>query len=88
MARWQRFRVELEDVDEPVEVQTNARDWAAVQINAERPMDATFRVIHASMVRQALGVPRHYDAFLDVLAGPVETVDEDPELLDPTPQGP
>lgn len=87
MARWQRFRVELEG-EEPSEVQTNARDWAAVSINAERPMDATFRVIHASMVRQGMAVPRHYEQFLDALAGPVETVDEDPELLDPTPQGP
>lgn len=87
MARWQQFRVELEDAD-PIEVQTNARDWAAVSINAERAMDATFRVIHASMIRQGMAVPRHYEQFLDALAGPVETVDEDPELLDPTPQGP
>jgi len=87
MARWQRFRVELEG-QEPTEVQTNARDWAAVAINAERAMDATFRVVHAAMVRQAMACPRHYDAFLDDLAGPIETVDEDPEALEPTPQGP
>lgn len=87
MARWQRYRVELEDA-EPVEVQTNARDWAAVRIDGDRPMDATFRIVHASMVRQAMAVPRHYDQFLDALVGPVETVEEDPDMLDPTPQGP
>jgi hypothetical protein len=84
--RWQRFGVTLEDRD-PVEVQTNARDWAAVRMDAEHPMDATFRVVHAAMVRQGMDVPRHYDTFLDELAGPLETVDEDPELLSPTPQG-
>lgn len=83
---WQRFRVELEG-REALEVQTSARDWAGVPIDASGPraLDMTFRVVHAALVRTGADVPRHYDAFLDVLEGIPESLDDDDlELLDPT----
>ena len=50
-------------------------------------MDATFRVVHAAMVRQQMDVPRHYDAFLDVLAGPARDGGRGPRAAGPYPAG-
>lgn len=91
LVAWQRFRVELTD-HEPLEVQTNARDWAGIPIDAAGPraLDMTFRVVHAALVRTgADGVPRDYNAFLDVLDGIPESLDaDDAELMDPTSAAP
>jgi hypothetical protein len=83
---WQRFRVELKG-EEPVIVQTSARDWSAVTIDpgAPKALDMTFRVAHAALMRTGASVPRNYDAFLEVLEGIPESLDgEDPELANPT----
>ena len=82
---WQKFRVELKGED-PVEVQTNAKDWAAVVVDPNQPkaLDMTFRVTHAALKRLGHSVPRDYDSFLEILESLPETVDEDDSTLDPT----
>lgn len=85
---WQRMSVQLKGEAEPIVVQTNARDWAAVVIDPNQPkaMDMTFRVVHHALRRlNNANVPRDYDSFLEVLEGFPETLDgSDGELLDPT----
>jgi hypothetical protein len=84
---WQRLKIELKGED-PIVVQTNARDWAAVVIDANAPkaLDMTFRVAHAALKRLNVdGVPRDYDSFLEVLEGIPESLEaDDADLLDPT----
>lgn len=84
---WQKLRVQIKGED-PVEVQTSARDWAAVTIDPTAPkaLDMTFRVAHHAMRRLNMdNVPRDYDGFLEVLEAIPDTIeDEDTELLDPT----
>jgi hypothetical protein len=84
---WQKLRVSLKGED-PVEVQTSARDWASISIdpNAPKALDMTFRVAHHAMRRLNMSnVPRDYDSFLEVLEGIPDTVeDDDGDLLDPT----
>lgn len=74
--------------EDPVIVQTNARDWASVSIDPNNPkaLDMTFRVAHHAMRRLNMdNVPRDYDGFLEVLDAIPETVEEDDgDLLDPT----
>jgi hypothetical protein len=83
---WQRLSVQLKGED-PIIVQTNARDWASVVIDPQAPkaLDMTFRVAHNALRRTGHEVPRDYDGFLEILEGIPETVDaDDSELLDPT----
>jgi hypothetical protein len=84
---WQKLRVTLKGED-PVDVQTSARDWASVSIdpNAPKALDMTFRVAHHAMRRLNMSnCPRDYDSFLEVLEGIPDTVeDDDGDLLDPT----
>lgn len=81
---WQKFRVELADA-EPVEVQTNARDWANVSADPGKPLDMTFRVVHAALLRtQTIDVPRSYEQFLDMLGDVPAVVGGDDVSLDPT----
>jgi hypothetical protein len=87
MDPWQRFRIPVDcgEGETIMEVQTNARDWIATPIDAQRPMDGTLRVIHAALLRTGQPVPRHFMAFLDVVLGPPQPAGEaDPEALDPT----
>lgn len=84
---WQRFAVQLKGEDQPVVVQTGARDWSAVTIDpgAPRAMDMTFQVVHAALLRTGHDVPRDYDGFLEVLDAIPDALDEqDDALLDPT----
>jgi hypothetical protein len=84
---WQRFRVELKGESEPIVVETCARDWASLVIDPEtpRPMEMTFQVVHAALMRTGTEVPRNYDAFLEVLDGMPESLDaEELEQLNPT----
>jgi hypothetical protein len=84
---WQRFAVELKGEGAPVIVQTDARDWANVAIQADAPkaMDMTFQVVHSALLRTGHDVPRNYDAFLEVLEGLPESLDTDGgDQLDPT----
>lgn len=83
---FQRFLVQLKG-DDPVEVQTNARDMAAVVMDAAnpRPLDIMFQQIHAAMRRQQMSVPRDYASFLEVLDDIPTALDEDAgDELDPT----
>lgn len=84
---WQRFTVQLKGEDQPVEVQSSARDWAGVTMDpgAPRAMDMTFQVVHSALLRAGHDVPRDYDGFLEVLEGMPESLDADEgDQLDPT----
>jgi len=88
---WQRFSVELKGEDQPLVVQTNARDWAGVTIDpgAPKALDMTFRVVHAALVRNGVTVPRDYGGFLEVLEGIPQSLDgDDEEILTPTDAAP
>ena len=89
---WQRYAVTLKGEDGPVDVQTSAKDWAGLVLDATggpKAMDMTFRVVHAALLRVGHEVPRDYDGFLEVLDAMPETVDEgDANLTDPTPAAP
>jgi len=84
---WQKMLVTLKGED-PIEVQTNAKDWAAVVIdpNAPKALDMTFRAAHHALRRVgSTNVPRDYDSFLELLDAIPETLDgQDEDLLDPT----
>jgi hypothetical protein len=84
---WQRMSVKIKGED-PIEIQTTARDWAAVVIDPAAPkaLDMTFRVAHAALRRMGnTSVPNDYDGFLDVLEAIPDTLDDEaPDLLDPT----
>jgi hypothetical protein len=85
---WQRMRVLLKGED-PVDVQTNAWDWADVELTpgeGVKGLRLTFQVAHHALVRTGVdGVPRDFDGFMEVLDGIPETLDDDsPDLLDPT----
>lgn len=88
---WQRFSVELKGESEPIVVQTSARDWANIAIDpgAPKALDMTFRVVHSALLREGREVPRNYEAFLEVLAGIPDSLDDDDgELLSPTSAAP
>jgi hypothetical protein len=82
---WQRFLVSIKGED-PIEVQTNARDMAAIVMDAAnpRPLDIMFQQVHNAMRRQQMNVPRDYPSFLEVLDGVPEPVGDDVDGLDPT----
>lgn len=86
---WQRFRVYLKGEDEPIEVQTTARDFTAIPLDPARginAIDMSYRAVHAALVRLGVdAVPRDYDSFVDeVLDGFPDVIDEDPTALHPT----
>lgn len=85
---WQRFRVELADRDDAIEVQTSGLDWAAVTIDpsAPRAMDLTFRVVHHALLRAGVDVSRDYRIFVEKeLGGIPQSLDADEgDALDPT----
>jgi len=88
---WQRFSVELKGEDQPIVVQTNARDWSNVTIDpgAPKALDMTFRVVHSALVRTGVQVPRDYGGFLEVLEGIPQSLDgDDEDLLTPTDAAP
>lgn len=86
---WQRLRVRIKGQD-PIDVQTNARDFASVIIDPSAPkaLDLTFRIAHNALMRMGVdNVPRDYEGFLEVLDAIPESLDgEDASLLDPTQQ--
>jgi len=82
---FQSFRVQLKG-DDPVVVDTNARDMVSVVMdpNNPRPLDLMFHQIHNAMLRQQMSVPRDFVGFLEALEGMPEAVDPDTDALDPT----
>lgn len=83
-----KIRVWLQEIDEPIEIQTNRLDWIAVttDVNNPRPLDMMAQVAHRALMRIGHDVPRHYLLFCEkCLDGNVEEIEEgDPEALDPT----
>lgn len=85
--RWQRFAFYLKGHDEPVEVQTSARDWARVKMDPAQGLEAmelTFQVIYYALQRDGFELPATFDGFMDILEGPPEVVSGSPPALDPT----
>jgi len=86
--RWQRFAFYLKGYDDPVEVQTTARDWARVTIDPAEGLEAmalTFQVIWFALQREGYDVPAtDFDAFCDLLEGPPEAISGAAPALDPT----
>lgn len=86
---WQKFNVYLTGREDPLEVQTTARDFAAVPLDAAngiQPIDLSYRAVHAALRRlEVEGVPASYDEFLDTcLDGFPDLLEGEPALLDPT----
>lgn len=89
---WQRFSVYLKGEDEPIEVQTTARDFTRIPMDSAQglnPIDMSYRAVHAALLRMGVdAVPRDYDSFIDeVLDGFPDVLDEDTDALRPTGAG-
>lgn len=83
---WQRLSVQIKGEDEPIMVETSARDWASLDFTELQTAGALFRVTHNALLRShQVNVPLNYDAFLEVLEGMPEALEES-EPLDPTRQ--
>lgn len=86
--REKKLRIWLQEVDDPIDVQTSRLDWVAVQMDPNKPMplDMICQVAHRALLRTGHDVPTSYIVFLDkCLDGDVEILDPgDPEALDPT----
>ena len=87
---WQTFSVSLKGEPEPVMVTTNARDWAGVTMDPNKPkaLDMTFQVVHAALRRNGVSVPRDYAGFLEVLEDIPEAQGDEAPDLDPTEPAP
>lgn len=87
-----KLRIWLQDVEEPVEVQTNRLDWVAVttDVNNPRPLDMMCQVAHRALIRLHHDVPTSYFLFLEkCLDGNPEEIEAgDPEMMDPTQKDP
>ena len=79
---WQRLSVSMKGEDEPIVVETSARDWASLPFDELQTAGALFRVCHNALIRNRVNVPLNYDAFLEVLEAMPEAVEVEP--LDPT----
>ena len=89
----QRWRIDLEGYDEPVEVTTSARDSQSITIAAvdgqpQMPMGMPLKIVHNALLRnETPGIPRDFQKFLDIVLDANEIPDEADEAsdLDPTP---
>ncbi len=81
---WQHLSVQMKGED-PIIIETSARDWASLPFEELQTAGALFRVCHNALIRLRVNVPLNYDAFLEVLEGMPESVEEG-EPLDPTPR--
>jgi hypothetical protein len=80
---WQKLSVKIKGED-PVTVDTHARDWASIPFDELQTAGALFRVCHNALIRsEIINVPLNYDAFLEVLDAMPTAIDEG-EPLDPT----
>ena len=79
---WQRLSVQMKGED-PIVVETSARDWASIPFDELQTAGALFRVTHNALIRHEVNVPLNFDGFLEVLDAMPESVDEG-EPLDPT----
>ena len=93
----QQWRVELEGHDEPLEVQTDARDSQEIVLRAgadgvpEMALGMPMKIVHNALLRtEAPDVPRDFQKFLAALLDATEITDggEDTTETDPTRVGP
>jgi hypothetical protein len=93
----QRWRVELDGVDEPIEVTTSARDSQDVVVAAgpggtpAMPLGVPLKIVHNALLRTEAAppdvIPRNFQKFLDLVLDADEIPDDDGEgagELDPT----
>lgn len=82
----QRWRLDLVGFDEPVEIQTSARDSQSIVLTAidgqpQMPMGMPLKIVHNALLRnETPGIPRDYQRFLDI-------VDDANEIADVTEEG-
>jgi hypothetical protein len=81
---FQKLRVHLKGHDGPVDIQTTARDWAAVPIVEELRFDILFQVAYNALTRSGVEVADDYGQFLDDMTALPESLTV-PDTLDPTP---
>ena len=48
---WQRLNVSIKGEGEPIQIETNARDWASISFDDMQTTGALFRVTHNALVR-------------------------------------
>ena len=84
MARFKRILIEL-DGREPIEIQTNAFDYAKIHSRDDGDGWATFEVAHNACRRTGVDVPAKLADFMNALTGmPVEVDEADEAIDDPT----
>lgn len=92
----QRWSVELDGFDEPVEVTTSARDSLHVVVPTvdgapQFPLGIVLEIVHNALLRTEVeGIPRSLNKFLDLVIDANQLDDGDAETngsgsLDPTP---
>lgn len=90
----QRWRIDLDGFDEPVEVVTSARDSQSIVLTAidgmpQMPMGMPLKIVHNALLRTEVpGIPRDHQRFLDIVLDANEIADpvaeEGATDLDPT----
>ena len=90
----QRWRIDLDGFDEPVDVTTSARDSIDIVVptvggEPQFAMGIVLKIVHNALVRTSVpGIPRHYTDFLDIVEDANEVSDapagEGAAGLDPT----
>lgn len=90
----QRWRIDLEGFDEPVEIVTSARDSQSIVVTAlngepQMPMGMPLKIVHNAFMRTEVeGIPRDFQKFLDIVLDANEIADpvaeEGASDLDPT----
>ena len=93
----QRWRIELDGVDEPIEITTSARDSQDIVVptvdgQPQMPLGIPLKIVHNALLRTDAAppdvVPRNYQKFLDLVLDANEITDEADEEgagdLDPT----
>ena len=78
----QRWLVELDGQDEPVEVVTSARDSQAIVVptvdgQPQMPLGTPLKIVHNALLRtETPGVPRDFQKFLDLVLDANEIPDD------------
>ena len=89
----QRWTVELEGQDAPLDVRTDARDSQAIPLTPgpdgqpQMPMGMPLKIVHNALLRTDADVPRDFQKFLaliidatEISSGAEDAADTDPTL--------
>jgi hypothetical protein len=79
----QRWRIDIEGMDEPVEVTTSARDSQEIVVGTvdgqpQMPLGVPLKIVHNALLRtETPGVPRNFQRFLDIVLDANEVPDDE-----------